>query len=222
MRSRPSLVAFALASLLALPAWGADATEFTVKISLSRKDPNVSAGDHAGTDPVEFYVFVDGHPTRGGEFGLRLEGAECLGFEPDVDLPWVTMPMVRPYPGTIAQATAGDDCHDPPVCFGKLLVKPAKPGGRIVVDVIPSVRAKEVTLLKCDLSSATAFVAYPAVVNKGTQAAPAAHVVERPPDAPKVAPGAKAAAGGEATGANAATTSRADSSRAKTPAKPRK
>ncbi|MFN8179306.1 MAG: hypothetical protein U0167_15345 [bacterium] len=191
MRVRHFLATVLLAGLVALPAL---ATEYTVKVSLSRKDPNVSVGENAGTDPVEFYVFVDGHPTKGGEFGLSLDGGECIGFEPDPDLPWITLPLVRPYPGTISQATAGDKCADPPVCFGKLLVKPDEAGGRIVVDLIPSTRAKDAAILDCNLKATNWFVAYPAVVNKGSQEPPVPHVVQRPGDPPQMIPDEEAPA----------------------------
>jgi hypothetical protein len=182
---RRALVVFVLSWAVALPAVAA---EYTVKVSLSRKDPNVSVGENNGTDPIEFYVFEDGAPTRGGEFGLSLEGGECIGFVPDPDLPWISLPMMHPYPGTIAQAIAGDKCQDPPVCFGKLLVKPSKAGGRIVVDLIPSIRAKDAALLACDLSATNWFIGYPAVLNKGSEEPPAPHLVQRPGDPPVVIP----------------------------------
>jgi hypothetical protein len=185
MSLRHVAAAVGLAVLVASPALGG---QYTVKVSLSRKDPNVSVGKHVGTDPVEFYVFVDGEPTRGGEFGLSLEGGECLGFQPDPDLPWISLPMVHPYPGTIAQATAGEKCVGPPTCFGKLIVKPSSKNARIVVDVIPSTRANEAEVIDCDLSPTNWFVAYPAVVNPGSQEPPAPHVVQKPGDPPIVFP----------------------------------
>jgi hypothetical protein len=175
-------------SLAGLLAGTAPAAEPTVKISLSAQDPDEGLATHATTDVLEFWVFVDDVPNRGGEFGLVLEGGTCLGFIPDPDEPWIVLPMVRPYPGTIAQARAGDDCPDPPVCFGKLLVKPATAGGRVIVDVIPSERAQEVTLLNCDYSATNWFTAFPAVVNGNGSTDPVPHLVSRPSDPLQLVP----------------------------------
>src|SRR5262249_17899306 len=48
---RRAVILLALSWAVALPAVAA---EYTVKVSLSRKDPNVSVGENNGTDPIEF------------------------------------------------------------------------------------------------------------------------------------------------------------------------
>ena len=154
----------------------------SVRISLSREDPTLHVGRHEGTGPVAFYVFTDGARNRGGEFGLRVEGGECLGFIIDPEAPWIPLPMIRPYPGTIAQVTAGEDCHEAPLCLGQLLVTPSREGGRVLVDVIPSERASEVTILGCDYGATSWFVAYPAVVNGDEDSPAEPHMVSRPSD----------------------------------------
>ncbi len=182
LRNRLAL-GLSLALLVAGPAAGQEDVErFSIRISLSGDDPAVHAGTHEGTDLLDLWVWGDGDRSRGGEFGLLLSGATCVGFTPDADLPWVSLPMVRPYPGTIAQVTAGTDCYDSPLRYGKLTLKPSVPGGRILVDVIPSERAQDITIVDCDYLSANVLMAYPAVVNGGDAGA-APHLVSRP-DAP--------------------------------------
>ncbi len=199
LRNRSAL-AFALAVLVAGPAAGQDNVErFTIRVSLSEDDPGAHAGTHPGTEPLEFWVFGDGDRSRGGEFGLALSGGTCVSFIPDADLPWVSLPMVQPYPGTIAQVTAGPDCYDSPLRYGKLTVMPSVAGGRIVVDIIPSERARDITIVDCDYLSTHVVLAYPAVVNGDADAA-MPHVVAKPADPPHHAPGADDAAIGEASG----------------------
>lgn len=179
LRNRPAL-ALALAVLVSGPAFGQeDAERFSIRISLSADDPEMQTGTHEGTDLLDFWVFADGDRSRGGEFGLALSGGTCVSFIPDTDLPWVSLPMVRPYPGTIAQVTAGADCYEPPLRFGKLTVKPSVPGGRILVDVIPSERAQDITVVDCDFLSTNVLLAHPAVVNGGG-ATVAPHFVSKP------------------------------------------
>lgn len=175
---RHSLIVAAAACLFALPA----AAEFSVKVSTSRSDPDAYVGVHSGTEQLELFVFTDGAANRGGEFGLTLEGAECLGFMPDTANAWLTLPVAKPYPGTIAQAKAGDECIEPPVCFGKLILKPTTAGGRIVVDVIPSERVGDAAILQCDYGATNWFLAYPAVVNPGNEKRPVPHIVKRTGD----------------------------------------
>jgi hypothetical protein len=175
-----------VAALVAAPAHPAVAAQYAVKVSLSRQDPDQDVGTHPGKDPVAFYVFADGAPNRGGEFGLTLVGADCVGFVPDSANAWMTLPVANPYPGTISQAKGGEECPDPPVCYGKLLVMPKTPGGRIVVDVIPSERAQDAAILGCDLEATNWFVAYPAVLNPGKEKLPEPHVVARPGESPEL------------------------------------
>jgi hypothetical protein len=170
--------------LAVLIASEAPEPEASVKISLSRTDPNASSGVHATTDLIEFFVFADGMSNRGGEFGLVLEGGQCLGFLPDEETAWVVLPGVRPYPGTISQAVVGEDCPEPPLCYGRMFVKPSEAGKRIVVDVIPSERSQDVAILRCDNNTVGTIMVHPAVVNGGQDTDPTPHVLTRPPDAP--------------------------------------
>lgn len=181
MRLTHLLIVALGATFLARPA---AAAEYSVKVSVSRSDPDAYTAVHPGTDYLDLFVFVDGRPNRGGEFGLSLEGAECVAFQPDTALAWITLPVKKPYPGTIAQAKSGDECADPPVCYGKMTVKPTTPGGRIVVQPIPSERAQDAAILGCDYGATNWFVAYPAVINPGDEKMPEPHVVQRPGDPP--------------------------------------
>lgn len=179
-RIRPAVITVAvLSALLAPPALGEEPDRFSIRISLSPDDPDVYAGTHEGTEPLDFWVFAVGERTRGGEFGLSLSGATCVGFVVDADVPWVSLPLVRPYPGTIAQVTAGQDCYESPLRLGKLTVQPLAAGGRVTVDVIPSERAQDVTMLDCDYQGTNVLLAYPAAVNAGDDV-PAPHLVWRP------------------------------------------
>lgn len=157
-----ALLALCFASLLQVPSVHA---EPEVKVSLSREDPNVQVGDIEGEGPYEFFLFVDNYAVRGGEIGLSIDGGELAAYIIDTDLAWIVLPMPNPYPGTIAQATT--NCADYPVYFGRLLVTPDEPGGRVEVDVIPSLRAAEATLLRCDFEPHNGFNAFPATVNGG-------------------------------------------------------
>ncbi len=183
----PLLASVLIAADAPVPAEATAAAEIpeaegSIKVSLSATDPNVAAGKHATTDVLEFYVFADGMANRGGEFGLVLEGGECLGFLTNEDTAWVVMPGVKPYPGTISQVCVGLDCPEPPVLYGKLLVKPTAAGKRIVVDVIPSERSLDVAILRCDNTPVNEIAAHPAVVNGGQETDPVPHLLARPPD----------------------------------------
>jgi hypothetical protein len=163
-----------LAPCLVVPAFAeepapADAapevSEFSVKVSLSRSDPNVQTGTSDAREVLEFFLFVDdGEMIAGGEFGITIEGGQLLGYVLDTERPWVPLPLADAYPGTVGQARAGDQCPDRPVCFGKMLVSPDRPGGRVALDVTPSERG-EATILHCDLSTVDGFAAYPAAYN---------------------------------------------------------
>ena len=175
-----------------------DPQAVSVKISLSAGNPDLSSGTHEGKDPISFWLFSDGERTRGGEFGLVLSGGTCLGFVVDPEVGWVSLPMNKPYPGTIAQVTIGDECRETPLCFGTLTVLPDVAGGRITVDVIPSERAQDVTMIACDYHSINVVRACPAVVNGGNAPPPAPHLVARPPDpGPRPAPPTPAGDAGE-------------------------
>jgi len=147
----------------------------TVKISLSAEDPNVHAREHSDTEPITFYVFVDGMSLRAAEFGLEIQGGEFVEFLIDTKKPWIPLPIPDPYPGTIAQA--GIDCYEPPVYFGRLIVQPTQAGEKIVVDAIPSERDEQALFQMCDFDATNGFVAYPAAVNSKP---PPPHEVEAP------------------------------------------
>ncbi|GJM45241.1 MAG: hypothetical protein DHS20C21_20830 [Gemmatimonadota bacterium] len=164
----PSLLLLLPAPSLAQP----DATVPTeagmsVKVSTSRDDANLQHTDSKAEGDLEFFVFVDGGMTRGGEFGLAIDGAEFVSFLIDTEQAWMTLPMANPYPGTIAQAIAGPYCSDAPTYFGKLTVTPNERGGRVVVDVIPSLRSDQAVLLNCDNEPIAQLRAFPATVNGG-------------------------------------------------------
>lgn len=164
------LLSLALPLLLPAAASAADSAreeqpEVSLKISLSREDPNERLGEWDTRDPLQFFVFLDGTDTRGAEFGLAIEGAKFLGFHVDSTSLWLSMPMRDPYPGTIAQVVVGQDCLPPPTLFGTLTVLPDEPGGRIVVDVIPSMRANAAVGMDCDNLGNGNVRAYPATVN---------------------------------------------------------
>lgn len=164
----PALAAAALGVATVAAAQAADSTEptYSVKVSLSPDDPDVHTGTHPGDDYVEFYLFVDGGPTRGAEFGIQVEGGQFLGYILDDDeFGWVPLPMPRPYPGTVAQAVARSECADPPLCFGRMLVKPDRPGGQVTLDVTPSRRAGLAAILHCNMKTSSGFLAYPAALN---------------------------------------------------------
>jgi hypothetical protein len=146
-----------------------------VKISLSAEDPDVHTQEHSGMEPVVFHVFVDGLSLRAAEFGLVVSGGEFLEFNIDTQKVWVPLPVPDPYPGTIAQA--GIDCYEPPVYFGKLIVRPTQSGERIVVDAIPSERDQQAVFQLCDFDATNGFMAFPAAVNSRP---PPPHEVEAP------------------------------------------
>jgi hypothetical protein len=158
------------AALLAAPAASPAADEneaaerYSVKVSLSREDPDVRTMK-SDADVIDFYVFVDGAPTRGAEFGIEIEGGSLVAYVIDTEKTWVALPIENPYPGTIAQAKAGPDCFEPPVYFGRLMVTPDSPGGTVELRVIPSVRAAQTAVIHCDQSGSYAVQAYHAAVN---------------------------------------------------------
>jgi len=161
---------FALASVLVLglvPAARAadDDPEMAVKVSLSRENPDVRTGTWDSGDVLRFYIFLDDGPTRGGEFGLAVEGADFRAFDVDTTRLWMSMPMRDPYPGTIAQVIVGPECADPPTFLGALSVVPHEAGGRVVVDVIPSLRANQSVALDCESRPLTKLRGFPATVN---------------------------------------------------------
>ncbi|MBZ0268308.1 hypothetical protein K8I85_09130 [bacterium] len=167
-RTLSPLVLFAL--LLSRPSAAAEPAtdeqpEVSVKVSLSREDPNERLGEWKERDPLEFFVFLDGVQTRGAEFGLDIQGAKFLSFRTDTTTLWLSMPMQDPYPGTIAQVVVGPDCLAPPTLFGTLAVLPDEPGGRIIVDVIPSMRSNKAMGMDCENLPLTNVRAYPATVN---------------------------------------------------------
>ena len=88
-----------------------------------------------------------------------------MSFQGDTSRVWATMPMANPYPGTIAQVIVGPECADPPLFFGTLTVRPHEPGARVVVDVIPSLRADAADVLDCDNVAVGTLWAHPATVN---------------------------------------------------------
>ena len=162
-RSYLSLIA---AGLLLVPV--SVRAERELKVSFSPEDPNVQTTEHTTDDELTAYIFSDGISTRGGEFGLALEGADFVRYEMDTFFPWIAMPLPNPYPGTISQAT-GPDCVAPPVYFGKIVLKPHEPGGRVVIDVIPSLYSQSAALLDCDVEMRNGFRAYPATANPGAK-----------------------------------------------------
>lgn len=162
--------AFGLVLGLAGSARATDDPEMAVKISLSREDPDVRVGTWDSGDPLSFYVFIDDGPTRGGEFGLAVDGAEFESFAIDTERVWISMPMRDPYPGTIAQVIVGPDCSDPPAYLGELTVTPREPGGKVVVDVIPSLRANQSLILDCENRPITLIRGFPATVNGAGEA----------------------------------------------------
>jgi hypothetical protein len=135
----------------------------SVKVSLSMDDADLHT-IQSKSEVVEFFIFLDGQVVRGFEFGMTIEGGELMGYVVDTTKPWATLPLGG-YPGTMIQAAAGDNCFEPPAYAGKLLVKPHKPGGPVVVDVMPSSQNEIATLLNCDMSADYVFRAYPAAVN---------------------------------------------------------
>jgi hypothetical protein len=149
---------------LSLPA--PSAAERAIKVSFSPEDPNVQTIEHPTLDELAVYVFADGEATRGGEFGLVIEGADFIRYEVDTFFAWLTMPLPNPYPGTISQAT-GPDCLPSPAYFGKLILKPQKSGERIVIDVIPSLWSGSAALLNCETEMMNGLRAYPATANPG-------------------------------------------------------
>jgi len=162
-------------ALLAVPAAApaADPEEpadlYSVKISLSREDPDLHSVE-SDADLLEFYLFVDGAPTRGAEFGVEIHGGTLVAYVIDTDKAWVTLPMENPYPGTIAQVKAGQDCFEPPVYFGRLMIAPDTPGGTVETHVIPSVRAGQAAVIHCDQSGSFAVTGYHAAVNAPARA----------------------------------------------------
>jgi hypothetical protein len=136
--------------------------EHQVKVSLSRENPDVrTLGTSA--DEIDFYLFIDGEKTRGGEFGIVIDGGELVRYSMDTENAWVTFPLVNPYPGTVTQV--GTDCYDTPVRLGTMTVKPTEPGGRVSLDVVPSARDTQATIIRCDNTGTAGFRAFPAAAN---------------------------------------------------------
>jgi hypothetical protein len=163
-----ALTAAALGVASAAAAQTAEPAEptYSVKVSLSPDDPDVHTATRSGNEYVEFYLFVDGGPTRGAEFGIDVDGGQFLGYIlDDAEFGWVPLPIPHPYPGTVAQAVARSECADPPLCFGRMLVKPDRPGGRVTLEVTPSRRAGLAAILHCDMKTTSGFMAYPAALN---------------------------------------------------------
>jgi hypothetical protein len=155
---RASATALAAAALLVVPA----AAEFEVKVSLSAEDPDVQMLE-TDAETVDFFLFIDGEDTRGGEFGIAIDGGELVHYLIDTERPWIALPMANPYPGTIAQA--GTQCYEAPALLGKMTVRPSEPGGYVSLDVIPSARAEQATMIQCDETGAYGFRGFPAAVN---------------------------------------------------------
>jgi len=164
-----------LALILALGLGGtasadepAPASEVAVRVSLSKDDPRVQSLART-VEPhgfVEFYLFVEGQSLTGGEFGLTIEGGEFLAYVIDTSKPWLPMPLTDPYPGTISQVRAGKNCYESPVYFGRILVRPDEPDGRVDVRVIPSDQQQHAVMLGCVANEPTnGFRAYPATLN---------------------------------------------------------
>ena len=156
------LVAVSLVVGLGAPPAGA---EPSLKISLSREDPDVRSQKVADTDFVEFFLWIDGIQTRGLEAGLVIEGGQFLAYVIDTSKPWIAMPLIDPYPATISQVVAGDACHEAPCYFGRILVRPDEPGGKITVNVVPSERSQVATIMNCFNQPSESLRAYPAAVN---------------------------------------------------------
>lgn len=166
------------------PATTAEASapaESAVKVSLSAENPDVQAMD-SDADLIDFYVWIDGQAAAGAEFGLALEGAECQDFvmAHDDRHHWMALPMSDPYPGTIAQILTGKQCAEAPVCLGRLVAKPNTPGGKVTVDVIPSLRAAHASLVNCDYTTKDGVMTYSAVANGGDDA-PKSYFVQGEP-----------------------------------------
>jgi hypothetical protein len=160
----PTLPLGFVLALMCLPA--PSLAEQAIKVSFSHDDPDLQTIEHTTLDELSVYVFADGAPMRGGEFGLVIEGADFVRYEMDTFFAWLAMPLPNPYPGTISQAT-GPDCLPPPVYFGKIILKPQKRGQRIFVDVIPSLWSSSAALLNCETEMINGFRAYPATANPG-------------------------------------------------------
>lgn len=178
-RLLPVLLATVIAAPVPSAAADADAPAdlYSVKISLSREDPDVRTMK-SDEELIDFHVFVDGAPTRGAEFGIEIEGGTLVAYVIDTDNAWVSLPLENPYPGTIAQAKVGTDCMEPPVYFGRLMVAPDRPGGTVELRVIPSARAGQTAVIHCDQSGSFELTGYHAAAN-GTPRGPE-HLVSAP------------------------------------------
>jgi hypothetical protein len=171
MSPRPLALLLPLLPLLGVPAGAEEAastappvSEYAVKVSLSREDPDMQTGTTEAREYVEFFLFIDGGRIAGAEFGILIDGGELIAYALDPAHAWVPLPMTNAYPGTVSQARAGDECIDPPICLGKMLVKPTTPGGRVALDVTPSERGTAAALY-CDLSTSEGLAAYPGAWN---------------------------------------------------------
>jgi len=173
---RRLLACLPAAVLLALPAAGRSAEPvYSIKVSLSREDPDVHTMSKTMGEFAEFFLFLDGDEAKGAEFGIDIQGGQLYGYIIASEVPWVALPMPDPYPGTVAQVRAGGECFDPPLYFGRMLVKPDSPDGVVALNVIPSLRAEQAAILECDNEAVNRFLAYPAAIN-GEPVAP--HVVD--------------------------------------------
>lgn len=164
-----SLMAALVACLAAGSVVAAPAPEdIAVRVSLSKDDPHMQTSTRTVETNgfVEFFVFVEGQSATGGEFGLTIDGADFIAYVIDTSKPWLAMPLTDPYPGTIAQVRAGPNCFDPPIYFGRVLVRPHEPNGRVDVRVIPSELQQHAVVLGCVANEPTnGFRAYPATLN---------------------------------------------------------
>jgi len=156
---RAGAIMAAATVLLALPS----AAEYSVKISLSREDPDVHTLESSDAEMLEFHLFIDGEDTRGGEFGVLIDGGELIEYVIDQEKGWVALPIPNPYPGTVAQA--GIRCYDAPAYIGSMRVKPNEPGAHVSLDVMPSERSQHAVILRCDNSPEYGLRGFPAAVN---------------------------------------------------------
>jgi hypothetical protein len=136
--------------------------EHQVKVSLSSEDPDVRTAK-TNAKEIDFFLFIDGEPTRGGEFGIAIDGGELVRYMINPERAWVAMPLENPYPGTVAQA--GTQCYESPALLGTMTVRPTEPGGRVSLDVIPSARNGAATIIRCDNTGTPGFRGFPAAAN---------------------------------------------------------
>jgi hypothetical protein len=157
--------------------------EHQVKVSLSREDPNVHTSK-TDAEEIDFFLFIDGKPARGGEFGIVIDGGELVRYTIDTERAWVVMPLANPYPGTIAQV--GTDCYEAPMLLGTMTVRPAEPGGLVSLDVVPSALNAQATIVRCDNTGTPGFRGFPGAAN-GDAVVPHAVAGEGEPQADEAA-----------------------------------